>query len=54
MKSSSKLSFFNNIIISNPIRYKYLMSYIYLYLEEILITLHYVFNNSEFLEDLDE
>ncbi|CAD8053653.1 unnamed protein product [Paramecium sonneborni] len=54
LKSSQNLSFFNQITIVNPIRYKYLISYIYLYLEEILITLHYVFNNIEFLEDLEE
>lgn len=32
-------------IIKNPIRYKYLMSYIYLNLEESLITLKNIFLN---------
>ncbi|CAD8133692.1 unnamed protein product [Paramecium octaurelia] len=41
-------------IIKAPIRYKYLMSYIYLNLEEILISLNSLFLNEQFLEYLEE
>ncbi|CAD8049274.1 unnamed protein product [Paramecium sonneborni] len=41
-------------IIKAPIRYKYLMSYIYLNLEEILISLNSLFLNESFLEYLEE
>lgn len=46
IKTASKYSYMNMATITNPIRFKYLSSYIYLYLEEILLTLKHVLKNS--------
>ncbi|KAM3147677.1 hypothetical protein pb186bvf_000005 [Paramecium bursaria] len=54
IKSDQAFSFMNLTIIQNPIRYKYLITYIYLYLEELLLSLYLVFNNEQFLEDFEE
>ncbi|KAM3129578.1 hypothetical protein pb186bvf_018329 [Paramecium bursaria] len=43
-----------NIKIQNPTRYIFLSTYVYLTLEEILITLHILFNKRAFLDDLNE
>lgn len=46
IRTDSRYSYMNMATIINPIRFKYLSSYIYLYLEEILLTLKYVLKNS--------
>lgn len=40
--------------LASPVRFQYLVSYVYMCLEEVLISLNMVFNNEHFLLDLEE
>lgn len=42
------------IELSNPTRYTYLTAYVYLTLEENLITLNTILNRQKFLDDLED
>lgn len=53
-KSSKYFDNFKDVKLVNQLRYTYLLSYLYLYLEEILITLNTIFNKERFLYDLED
>jgi hypothetical protein len=44
----------DTVRIRDPVRYSYLASYIYLNLEEILISLNTFLNKQKFLDDLED
>ncbi len=45
---------YNSIVIENPVRFKYLISYANLYIEEIFYSLITILKNQQFLQQLED